>query len=77
MTPAGWAGRADPVGLNVLEHLRDTTGRTTYYADRGDGLYHLLFSRSGFTSDLKHCRDEDPSIRLLGPNELLGRGEHG
>ena len=64
-----WSG---PVGLNVLERLRDTTGRTTYFADRVGGLHYLLFSRSGFTDDLKRCRDEDPSIRLLGPEELLG-----
>jgi len=63
-----WGG---PVGLNVLVDLRDTTGRTTYYADRTDGHHYLLFSRSGFTDDMKQCRDGDPSIRLLGPRELL------
>jgi len=66
-----WSG---PVGVNVLEHLRDTTGRTAYYADPKAQLYYLLFSRSGFTDDLKLYGDGDPSVRLLGPNELLGGG---
>ena len=68
-----WSG---PVGLNVLERLRDATGRTTYYTDRREGHYYFLFSHSGFTDDLKQRRDKDPSLRLLAPRELLGGEEH-
>jgi hypothetical protein len=62
-----WNG---PVGLNVLEHLRETATRTTY--ERGaDERYLLLFSRSGFTPELKRKVKRDSTVRLIGPAELL------
>lgn len=61
----------DPVGLSVLERLREVTTRTTYYAGREDRVIHLLFSRSGFSHELELRRD-DPHLRLVGPRELLG-----
>ncbi len=65
-----WWNRS--VGLNVLTHLRDAVARTAFYADRLDGVHYLLFSRAGFTDAVRQRRDEDPSVRLLGPSELLG-----
>ncbi|HEY0019787.1 MAG TPA: ATP-binding protein [Longimicrobium sp.] len=62
-----WNG---PVGLNVLEHLRETATRTPY--ERGaDERYFLLFSRSGFTPELKRKVKRDSTVRLIGPAELL------
>lgn len=62
-----WKG---PVGVNVLEHLRETAGRTSYER-AADERYHLLFSRSGFTPELKRERRRDTHLRLIGPAELL------
>ena len=69
-----WAG---PVGLNVLERLQQTSGRTAYR--RADsGAYLLLFSRSGFTPELTAQADTDPRLILAGPDRLLGsRGGDG
>jgi uncharacterized protein len=64
-----WSG---PVGLNVLERLRETAVRPSYGRDAGQ-RYRLLFSRSGFTADVKRERKRDPGLRLIGPDELLGR----
>lgn len=64
-----WSG---PVGFNVLERLRETAIRPSYGRDAGQ-RYHLLFSRSGFTADVKRERKRDPGLRLIGPDELLGR----
>ncbi len=61
----------DPVGLNVLDHLGDTATRTPYERDAAE-RYLLLFSRSGFTPELKRHAKKDPHVRLLGPAELLG-----
>lgn len=63
-----WSG---PVGLNVLEHLRETVAQTTYER-AADERYYLLFSRSGFTPELKRKARRDPNVRLIGPAELLG-----
>ncbi len=64
-----------PVGMNVLERLRDATGRTPYYADRKGQHVHLLCSRSGFTDELERLAETDPHLRLLGPGDLLGPAE--
>jgi AAA+ ATPase superfamily predicted ATPase len=75
LTGAAFAGECKwwngPVGLNVLEHLQDTSTRTPYERDAGERFY-LLFSRSGFTPELKRRARKDPMVRLLGPAELLG-----
>ena len=63
---------SSPIGRNVLQHLKQATSSSSYYADRtGDHLY-VLFSRAGFTDELKRPRAEDPSVRLLTPGALLG-----
>jgi AAA+ ATPase superfamily predicted ATPase len=62
-----WKG---PVGVNVLEHLQQTAVRTSYERT-ADERFHLLFSRSGFTPELKRKRKRDKTIRLIGPTELL------
>jgi AAA+ ATPase superfamily predicted ATPase len=60
-----------PVGMNVLQRLRDTAARPAYERD-AERRYLLLFSRSGFTPELKREQKRDPDIRLIGPAELLG-----
>lgn len=64
----GWNG---PVGVNAHEHLQDVARRTRYARDAAES-YYLVFARSGFTPDLRRRADDDPSLRLVGPAELLG-----
>jgi AAA+ ATPase superfamily predicted ATPase len=75
LTGAAFAGECKwwsaPVGSNILDHLRETAARTPYERDAGE-RYFLLFSRSGFTPELKRRARKDPTVRLLGPAELLG-----
>lgn len=65
------------VGQNVLEHLQDTTRGNSYYADRKSEPHYLLFSRSGFTDEVKGLGAEDRRLHLVGPRELLGIAEAG
>jgi AAA+ ATPase superfamily predicted ATPase len=65
-----WTG---PVGVNVLNHLRDTVTRTPYGRDASE-RFLLVFSRAGFTPDLVRQARKDPAVRLIGPAELLGHG---
>jgi len=60
------------VGSSILEKLRQVTNGSSYFGDRESGHHFLLFSRSGFTEELERLGAEDPSVRLLGPRELLG-----
>jgi uncharacterized protein len=60
----------DPVGENVLDHLVECAGKTAY----GKGVpkrHYLLYSKSGFTPDLKKRAKADRSICLFTPNNLL------
>lgn len=66
-----WSG---PIGMNVLHRLRDTATRSSYERDAQE-RYLLLFSRSGFSADLKRERKRDPYLRLIGPAELLDPAE--
>jgi AAA+ ATPase superfamily predicted ATPase len=59
------------VGMNVLQRLRETANRPSYERNAAK-RYLLLFSRSGFTADLKREQKRDPYLRLIGPRELLG-----
>lgn len=59
-----------PVGEGVLDGLRRLTAASPYYAG-SDRHFDLLFSRSGFTGELKRRALEDPWIRLVGLRELL------
>jgi AAA+ ATPase superfamily predicted ATPase len=60
----------DPVGGNILDHLVACTGRTGYgKAERR--RHYLLYSKSGFTPDLKKRAKADPSIHLFAPSTLL------
>jgi len=61
-----------PVGLNVLQALRNTTNGSSYFGGPRRGHRYLLFSRSGFTDELERVKAEDPNLSLLGPHELLG-----
>lgn len=61
------------VGVNVLERLRETSGRSSYEQNAGQ-RYHLLFSRSGFTPELKRRLRKEKDLRLIGPAELLRTG---
>lgn len=61
-----------PVGRNILKPLQHATSSNSYYADRKSDHLYLLFSRAGFTDELKRLGAEDPSVSLLGPSELLG-----
>jgi AAA+ ATPase superfamily predicted ATPase len=61
---------SNPVGMNVLQRLRDTATRSTYERDARE-RYLLLFSRSGFTPELRREQKRDPYLRLIGPDELL------
>lgn len=63
-----WSG---PVGMNVLQHLVETTRRSAYHADGGGSALHLLFSRSGFTAELERHGEATPRLRLVGPEALL------
>jgi AAA+ ATPase superfamily predicted ATPase len=60
-----------PVGLNVLQRLRETSARPAYERD-APRRYLLMFSRSGFTPELQREAKRDPDLRLIGPDELLG-----
>jgi uncharacterized protein len=61
-----------PVGTAVLERLRESVARSSYFAGAAPGdVFLLLFSRSGFTDELKVAAEEDPQIRLLTSAELL------
>jgi hypothetical protein len=57
--------------MNVLQRLRDTAARPAYERD-AERRYLLLFSRSGFTPELKRELKRDHDVRLIGPAELLG-----
>jgi uncharacterized protein len=65
------------VGQNVLEHLQDTTRANSYYAARKSEPHYLLFSRSGFTDEVRERGAEDRRIHLIGPRELLGIADAG
>ena len=60
----------DPVGENVLTTLTDRAGITVYGKGVGS-RYLVLYSRKGFTSDLRARADRDPSILLYTPETML------
>ncbi|MDP9348927.1 MAG: hypothetical protein M3P24_07290 [Gemmatimonadota bacterium] len=60
-----------PMGQNVLDRLRETSGRIPYR--RSESLpYYLLFTRTGFTSGLEEAAGANPRLLLLGPEMLVG-----
>lgn len=59
-----------PVGANVLQTLRDSAGATTY--GRGSAHHFVLFSRSGFTAEVTDLSNEDSTLHLVAPDDLLG-----
>lgn len=62
-----WRG---PVGGNILDHLVACVGKTSYgKAERR--RHYLLYSKSGFTPDLKKRAKADRSIHLFALNTLL------
>ncbi|CAN5622283.1 ATP-binding protein [soil metagenome] len=60
------------IGQNVLEHLQEVTRGNSYYAERKGEPHYLLFSRSGFSDEVRGLGAEDRRILLIGPRELLG-----
>jgi uncharacterized protein len=61
-----------PVGTVVLERLRENVAKSAYYARTSPGdVFLLLFSRSGFTDELRAEAEDDVRVRLMGPAELL------
>lgn len=61
-----------PVGVNVLARLRDSVASSSYFNQAPGEPLFLLFSRSGFSDDLRREARADSRLRLLGPEELLG-----
>jgi hypothetical protein len=65
-----WKG---PTGENVLDRLVLNAARTRYGSEAA-ARHHLVFSRNGFTTDLKTRAAREPRTHLVGLEELL---EHG
>jgi hypothetical protein len=63
-----WWGK--PVGLNVLDRLRDTSGRTSY-RDGKTEPYYLLFARAGFTPEVRTAGEQDARLLHLEPASLI------
>jgi AAA+ ATPase superfamily predicted ATPase len=66
-----WKGHA---GENVLDRLVLNAARTRYGSDAAT-RHHLLFSRGGFTADLKKRAAREPLTHLIGVEELLEPSE--
>lgn len=62
----------DPVGENILDRLVGSSDRARYGRE-APGRHHLVFSRSGFTDDLRARSKRDSSVHLLSLDALLGR----
>ena len=63
-----WWGH--PVGENVLDALIERAGRTDY--GRGnERRYFVLYSRTGFTPDLRRRVAKQPGVVLLTPGTML------
>jgi uncharacterized protein len=65
------------IGQNVLEHLQVATRGNSYFAERKGEPHYLLFSRSGFSDQVRESGAEDRRIHLVGPRELLGIADVG
>ena len=61
----------NPVGSSVLRDLRRGAARCAYFA-AGAACHHVLFSRSGFTPELRKIARADEKTRLIAPSDLLG-----
>ncbi len=64
-----WGG---PMGGNVLQRLRETTGGSAYFESGSPAHTFLLFSRSGFTDEVDEVARTDPTVALFTPALLLG-----
>ena len=60
----------DRVGLNVLETLRERRMKTPY--GRTQHVQYALFSRSGFTRELKQHALNHPEVHQVSLERLLG-----
>ncbi len=54
-----------------MEELETLRGRAGRFGDRTNARF-VLFSLSGFDGALKEYASEDPSVMLVGPEELFG-----
>lgn len=61
----------EPVGENVLDRLIENAERAAY-GGVASGRHYFVFSRSGFTSDLRARGERDPRVHLTGLDRLLG-----
>ena len=61
------------VGLNILEMLRERRVKTPY--GRAQPVQYALFSRSGFTEELKQHALEHSEVHLVSLERLLGEPE--
>lgn len=62
-----------PMGINVLDRLREAGAKTPFFEPGAGKSFDLLFGRSGWTPELESLGREDPAVRLIGPAELLGQ----
>ena len=51
------------VGLSVLHHLQEVAEKESLVLS--PEIQWILFSRSGFTKELEHFSEENPSVRLV------------
>lgn len=62
----------DPVGEGVLDRLLECSEKTSY--GRGNlRRSYILYSRNGFTADVKTRASANPDIHMFTPIELLAR----
>ncbi|MDY6765204.1 MAG: ATP-binding protein [Halobacteria archaeon] len=59
----------DPVGINVLENLR-TTSESVRWKNGSRREKYVLFSRSGFTENVKKVRRGSDDVLLYGTDEI-------
>jgi len=62
--------RRRPVGVNVLQRLQKNTAANSYYAG-DEASFHIVFSRSGFSGALVRAAEEDSTVHLVGPKQLV------
>ncbi len=63
-----WSAR--PVGIDIYKHLKEKAAFVAW--GKGERTeYFILFSKSGFTPDMKKLTKEDGNVLLIEKNELV------